>query len=109
MKVLEERVAALEKVRAAAEAPVPAPMAAKSWAEPPGMPQGGAEKASVATIVAPPAENPAPTPVYRKWWLWTAVAALVVVAGGFAIAVASWPRDAQVPQSGLGATEVGFH
>jgi tetratricopeptide (TPR) repeat protein len=62
-------------------------------------------KAAEPIVVATP-EPPPRTPIYRKWWLWTAVG--VVVAGGAAaaIAVTTAPRDAAIPS---GAINLTFH
>jgi hypothetical protein len=47
-------------------------------------------------------------PLYRKWWLWTAVgAAVAVIVVGAAVGGAP-PRDAAIPQTALGNTMVPF-
>ncbi len=76
------------------------------------IPPNGVKEAPRATTTAPPAlvatapEQPPRTPVYKRWWLWTAVG--VVVAGaatGIAVALTT-PKDASIPP---GATPVMFH
>lgn len=58
-----------------------------------------------APTLAPVAESPQPvappTPIYKKWWLWTAVAAVVVGAGvGLGVAFAL-PNDARPNNTAL--------
>jgi tetratricopeptide (TPR) repeat protein len=72
-----------------------------------GMPAPPAERpVSPALVATPTAPAPKAEPLYKKWWLWTAVG--VVVAGaavGTAVAVTT-PKDANLPS---GATAVSFH
>jgi tetratricopeptide (TPR) repeat protein len=35
----------------------------------------------------PPSEKPAPTPVYRRWWLWTTIIAVLAIGAGVTAAV----------------------
>lgn len=42
---------------------------------------------AAVVIAAPVAPAPAKTPIYRKWWLWTAVGAAVVVGVGVGVGV----------------------
>jgi tetratricopeptide (TPR) repeat protein len=56
----------------------------------------------VATTPAPPAEK---RPLYKKWWLWTAVGGAIVVGGVVAIAVAATtPKDASSPVNTFGVS-----
>jgi tetratricopeptide (TPR) repeat protein len=62
---------------------------------------------------APPAavtvEKPAPenTPIYKKWWLWTAVAAVAVVGVAVGVGVAyGIPKDASYP---AGTLNINLH
>jgi len=52
-------------------------------------------------------EHPAPRkPIYKRWWLWTAVAGVAVVGVGVGLAVAfTTPKDAPLP---AGATTLVF-
>lgn len=69
-------------------APVPPPPAAKPDLEVHQAPS------QPATSPAPPMEEE--TPVYKKWWLWTAVG--VVAAGAITgIVLASRPKNVEVP------------
>jgi tetratricopeptide (TPR) repeat protein len=90
-KLEEQREAQRAAARLGASAPAPQPA-------PPAGP--------LALKPSAPATRASPTtPVYKKWWLWTAVG--VVVAGaatGVALAV-TLPRDAPIP---AGATTLQF-
>lgn len=58
--------------------------------------------------VAPPVKGPADTtPVYKKWWLWTAVAAVVVVGAGLGLGFGLGGGHAP-PDSSLGSMSVTF-
>ena len=51
---------------------------------------------------APPAEK---QPIYKKWWLWTAIGGVLVVGGVVAIAVATTtPKDAVSPPNTFGVS-----
>ena len=51
---------------------------------------------------AAPAEK---QPVYKKWWLWTAVGGVIVAGGVIAIAVAATtPKDAASPANTYGVS-----
>jgi len=57
----------------------------------------------------PPTTTPAPAaekrPLYKKWWLWTAVGAAAVVVVGVGVGVAyAIPKDAPAPPSALPVT-----
>jgi tetratricopeptide (TPR) repeat protein len=57
-----------------------------------------------APIPAPapvPEESPEVTPVYKRWWLWTLVAAVVVVGAGVAIGVAVAGSSGPTPPDAL--------
>ena len=55
----------------------------------------------LVTTAAPPEKQP----VYKKWWLWTAVGGALVVGGVVAIAVAATtPKDAASPANTFGVT-----
>lgn len=47
-------------------------------------------------------------PLYRRWWLWTAVAAVVAVGAGVTLVVAVTPNDASRPAAELGSMGVKF-
>ena len=94
---LKEAIAAEEKARtspptgtvdpnAAPPAPAPAPAA------PPQHAAVTAPAAAPAPMVAPAPERHDRTPVYKKWWLWTALGA--VVAGGVVAGVVVATRPA---------------
>ena len=63
-----------------------------------------------AVSPAPPSSALRPRPLYRRWWLWTAVGgALAAAAVATGIAVAEWPPgDAAVPPTTAGAATVRF-
>lgn len=77
----------------------PAPFASVTAAPPP------AKQAAVSDAQSASASAERPTPLYRKWWLWTVVG--VVVAGGVVTAavLATQPRGrwSEVPDVGPGA------
>jgi tetratricopeptide (TPR) repeat protein len=53
------------------------------------------------SVVAPPSTSPPQQPLYKKWWLWTAVGVGVLAIGGIGIGVAfSVPRDPGDPTIG---------
>ncbi len=58
---------------------------------------------------APPAAAETPTPLYKKWWLWTIVGAVVVagVGAGVGVAVAS-PRDGSLDPNASTTLTVSF-
>jgi tetratricopeptide (TPR) repeat protein len=73
--------------------PTPAPVQAAA-------PTPLAQPQLVAT--AAPAEK---QPVYKKWWLWTAVGGVIVAGGVIAIAVAATtPKDASSPANTFGVS-----
>jgi len=91
IRALDEAIASQEKARttpshgvltpgetppASVEPPVTAPPAASA---PP------AATAPAATVVVAPA--PQPTPVYKKWWLWTTLGVVVAVGVGVGLGV----------------------
>ena len=78
MRVVESNAARRTVVAAGTVAPAPAPEIAPT-------PAPVIVVAPAAEIVAAP--PPKPTPVYRKWWLWTAVGAVVVVGLGVGLGV----------------------
>jgi tetratricopeptide (TPR) repeat protein len=91
-------------------APPPTP-AAPPAASPTGAvaaPPSPAPAAAVALEPEPLTVRPAThTPIYKKWWLWTAVgAAAVAVAVGVGVGAALTPNDAPVPAN---AYSVRFH
>jgi tetratricopeptide (TPR) repeat protein len=93
----------------AASSPAPPPVAAPAVAETP----AAAEKpAAVATpAVAPPVATAVPrTPLYKRWWLWTAVAAVAVVAVGVGVGVGvgAAAKDAPNPGGTAGSMVVHF-
>ncbi|HVZ75559.1 MAG TPA: hypothetical protein VHJ20_24465, partial [Polyangia bacterium] len=55
-------------------------------APPPAVASAPAPGAPAATLVSTPPANEGDSPVYTKWWFWTAVG--VVVVGGVVTAVA---------------------
>ncbi|MCU1280554.1 MAG: hypothetical protein JWM53_4100 [bacterium] len=60
------------------------------------------QPALIATATPPPSER---QPVYKKWWLWTAVGGALVVGGVVAIAVAATtPKDASSPANPFGVS-----
>ena len=102
-KEVERLIAAGEEElsRKAAEAPPTRPL--PPGEPPPAVPGGTAHSDAVKTA-------PAPQPIYKRWWLWTAVAGVAVVGAGVGVGIAvGTGRDAPVPASGLGAMEFGFH
>jgi tetratricopeptide (TPR) repeat protein len=85
-KQVEERIvsleAQLERNRALQSDPptAPNPDATTPPTETP-PPTAEAPAAASQAIVAAPADQPAATPVYKKWWLWTLVGVAVVGVG----------------------------
>jgi len=64
-------------------------------------PPSGATTAPALIATAAP-EPPRKTPLYKKWWLWTAVAGVVVVGVGVGVAVAeTTPSNASAPAGTL--------
>lgn len=67
--------------------------------------------APVVVVVTPPPAPPPRAPIYRRWWLWTAVAAVVVAAGvGVALGLSLGENTSfqpTLPPFGPGAT-TGF-
>lgn len=54
---------------------------------------------------APRVEQTERTPLYKKWWLWTAVGGAIVVGAGVALAVAyTTPKDAASPANTYGVS-----
>lgn len=94
---VEARIARLQQLVDAqkASAPPPAPKPAPTTVARPAAPA-----AAVSTSAARPAEKP---PLYKRWWLWTAVAGAAVVAVGVGLAIAySVPKDAPAPPGAVG-------
>ncbi len=54
---------------------------------PPTLQQPKGEETVTAVTEPPPVREPEKVPVYKKWWLWTAVAAVVVVGVGVGVGV----------------------
>jgi iron complex outermembrane receptor protein len=82
--VARERVAALRS-RAASQPPSP-PTEPRPSPPPTASTPTTAPEATTA-LVATTAPAPARRPLYRRWWLWTAVAGVVVVGAGVGLAV----------------------
>ena len=56
-------------------------------------------------LTAAPASPEEKMPVYKKWWLWTAVGGALVVGGAVALAVAyTTPKDAASPPNTFGVS-----
>lgn len=60
-------------------------------------------------IVPPPPPPPpptvsGPTPLYKKWWLWTAVGGAIAVGVGVGLGVGLTPNDARSPANTFGVT-----
>jgi tetratricopeptide (TPR) repeat protein len=83
------------------------PTAAPLPATPPVSPESaGGTPAQVDLSATPgPAPETGPTPIYKRWWLWTA-AAVVVVGAGVGIYAATAGGGASVPSSALGSNKV---
>jgi tetratricopeptide (TPR) repeat protein len=65
-------------------------------------PDSTVQPALVTATPAAPAER---QPLYKKWWLWTAVGGAVVIGGVVAIAVATTtPKDASSPANTFGVS-----
>ncbi|HEX6836032.1 MAG TPA: tetratricopeptide repeat protein [Polyangia bacterium] len=65
-------------------------------------PQPQAQPQPQLVATAAPAEK---QPVYKKWWLWTAVGGVIVAGGVIAIAVAATtPKDASSPANTFGVS-----
>jgi iron complex outermembrane receptor protein len=85
-----DRVTALRKQLAANPPPPEEPSAATTATTPTPTPAATTPTPTPATptptlVAEKPA--PAPRPLYRRWWLWTAVAGVVVVGAGVGLAV----------------------
>jgi tetratricopeptide (TPR) repeat protein len=87
-------------------APTPAPPPAVTPAPAP-VPVPAPAAAPVAIAAAPAADSaPAHTPVYKKWWLWTAVGVVAAgVAVGVGVGVGTRSSD---PSTALGTRQPGF-
>jgi tetratricopeptide (TPR) repeat protein len=84
--------------------PTPATPAAPAVAARPSPAPAAALAAEPELVTVRPATH---TPIYKKWWLWTAVgAAAVAVAVGVGVGAALTPNDAPVPAN---AYSVRFH
>ena len=114
-EVVRDQVARLQEAINASEKAKSSP---PTGTEPP-----GAEHPGAATATAPPAKQPAsaaapaaqaaapavtksegPRPIYKKWWLWTAVGGAVVLAVVIPVAVVySQPSWNNLPTQGPGA------
>ena len=65
------------------------------------------EKRAVTTITPTPTPTKTPTgptPLVKKWWLWTAVGGAIVVGVGVGLAVGLTPNDARSPANTFGVT-----
>ena len=101
-----------------AAAPVEQPPVAKPAVEQPAAPRveekRAVEKPAVAPVVEQPVAEPpdataAPTPIYKKWWLWTAVGVAAVVGVGVGVGVGyALPNDAAFPASDAIQTSISF-
>jgi tetratricopeptide (TPR) repeat protein len=69
-----------DALRAAAAAEPPRPPPESKPNEPP-------QKLEPTIVIVAPPPPPRPTPLYKKWWLWTAVAGVVVVGAGIGLGV----------------------
>jgi tetratricopeptide (TPR) repeat protein len=67
----------------------------------PSLPTASVPTPAIPSATALPTASPPPpkrVPLYKKWWLWTAVAAVAVVGAGVGIAVAeTTPNNAPAP------------
>jgi len=90
-------------------APAPAPAAQPQAlpGTPPVDPQIAGGTPPVVDLAATPAQPPEPeaSPIYKRWWFWTAAAA-VVVGATVGIIVATSGRGTDLPSSDLGANKV---
>lgn len=57
---------------------------------------------------AAPARSSEAVPVYRRWWLWSAILAAVVAGSAVTLTVALTPNDAIPPASDLGSMAIRF-
>ncbi len=91
-----------------APAPAEVPVGAAPLPSPEAPPANPAEAAptvsriDLTTAPTPPAE---PVPVYKRWWVWTA-AAVVLVGAGIGIYAAGANNETGAPDSGLGSKKV---
>lgn len=89
---------------AAPEAPdredVEAALAALGRPTPPRAPTAPAPSLSRDVVVVPVTPAPEPAPLWRRWWVWTAFAALA--AGGVATMLLTRHEDTAVPSTALG-------
>ena len=86
----------IEKVAAPTPSPLPPPSSIERTAPP------------VAAILAPLPASPSGHPIYRRWWVWTAVGAVVVAGVGVGLGFGLTPHNASQPQSDLGSMTVPF-
>lgn len=101
---VETKIAALQEAIAVQEKARTTPkqgLAAPDSAEPPPPPAPSPSPSATGNaLVAEHAPPPARTPVYKKWWLWTAVGAVVVagVAVGLGVGLSSSSGPATFPR-----------
>jgi tetratricopeptide (TPR) repeat protein len=90
--------------------PAPAPPPVESHAAPAPLGEGPAPSAPVeGKVTAEPPAAAARTPVYKRWWLWTAVAGVVVVGAGVGVGLAVGSgSDAPVHAGSYGSGTVVF-
>lgn len=90
---VEGHIATLQHTLDEQSRPAPVPLPVPEISPPPAASPGAADLTVSAT---PPAHR---TPVYKKWWLWTAVGGVVVAGVLTGVLVATVPKNASSPDN----------
>jgi tetratricopeptide (TPR) repeat protein len=98
-QIIAKLQSALDEERAAAAKP---PQGTIESA-PPVTPPPSTSNATTLTASAPP--PPPPTPVYKKWWLWTAVGGAVAIGLGVGLGVGLGANSSGLPSTTFGSAK----
>jgi hypothetical protein len=112
---VEDRIRKLEASARSAPPPTSEPTpppkvepAAPKVEPTPAAPEPAPVPEPTTTLVSTPADTPhaADKPVYKKWWLWTAVGGAVVVGVGLGVGLGLGLDHNHAPNTALGTTDV---